>query len=160
MATHTCHLTKRTGSLLNTDYGEDLDRELDHQRKYEQKYHESLSLLGSIQEEYIDQGSCLGNQGWSPFVEDETKTLNRKGITVLSDLYKNNQKFKDEIIDFIRDKTELSVDQILDKRFKYKSLNNLGRANLKECVHSRDYTRSLIKIIASHEYLYKQLKLL
>ena len=38
------------------------------------------------------------------------RTLIRKGITVLSDLYKSNQKFKVETIDFIRDKTELGVD--------------------------------------------------
>ena len=66
--------------------------------------------VGGIKEELIDQGSC--------FVDKETKTLNRKLITVLIDLCKNNQKFKDEIIDFIRDKTELGVDQISDKRFK------------------------------------------
>ena len=94
----------------------------------------SSVVLGGIQEEYIGE---------------ETKTLNRKGITVLSDLYTNNQKFKEEIIDFIRDKTELSADQILDKRFKYDTLNNLGRENLKGCVQSKDYTRSLIKNRAS-----------
>ena len=48
----------------------------------------------------------------------ETKTLNRKGISDLIDLYKSNQKFRDEIIDLVEDKTELSIDQILDKRFK------------------------------------------
>ena len=84
------------------------------------------------------------------YIDEETKTLNRKCITVLSDLYKNNQKFKDEIIDFIRDKTELGVDQFLDKRFKYNTLNNLGRENLKECVQSKDYTRSLMKILSSY----------
>ena len=68
---------------------------------------------------------------------------------VLSDIYKNNQKFEDEIINFTRDKTELAVDQILDKRFKYSTLNNLGRENLKECVQSKDYTRRLSKIKAS-----------
>ena len=116
-------------------YGEDLD--------HEQKYHESStisplassSVLGGIQDEYI---------------EEETKTFFRKGITVLSDLYKKNQKTKDETIDFIRDKTELGVDQILDKKPNYNTFNNLGRENLKECVQSKDYTRTLIKIIASY----------
>ena len=58
-------------------------------------------MLGGIQEEYINQGS--------PFIDKETKTLNRVGITVLSDLYENSklQNFKEEILDFIRDKTEL-----------------------------------------------------
>ena len=84
-------------------------------------------------------------------VDEETKTLNREGITVSSDLYKNNQKIKDEIIDFITDKTELGIDQILDKRFKYNNLNNLGRENLKECVQSKDYPGSLIIIIASYK---------
>ena len=130
---------------MNMGYGKDLD--------HEQKYHESstmglrpsgISPLGSssvlevIQEEYIDE---------------ETKILNRKGMTVLIDLYKNNKKFKDEVIDFIRDKTELGVDKILDKGFKYNSLDNLGRENPKECVHAKDYTRGLNKIIASYSYL-------
>ena len=48
----------------------------------------------------------------------ETKTLNKKSISDLIDLYKNNQKFRDEIIDFVEDKTELSIDQIFDNRFK------------------------------------------
>ena len=157
VASHASHLINRTGSLMNMGYGtpsmfhngEDLDQELDQEHKYgevytkshEQKYHESSSVLGGIREEYIDQGS--------PFVDEETKSLNRRGIAVLSDLYKNIQTFKDEIIDFIRDKTELGVDLILDKRFKYNTLNNLGRENIKECVQSKDYTRNLIKIIAS-----------
>ena len=68
---------------------------------------------------------------------------------VLCDIYKNNQKFEDGIIDFTRDKTELVVDQILDKKFNYSTLNNLGRENLNECVQSKDYTRRLSKIIAS-----------
>ena len=96
----------------------------------------SSSVLVGIQEKYFDLGSC--------FVDEATKILNRKGITVLSDPYKNNQKFKDKIIDIIRDKTELDVDQILDKRFKYNTLNKLGREKLKDCVQSEDYTRTSI----------------
>ena len=54
VATHASHLIKRTGSIMNMGYDEDLD--------HQQKYHESSSVLGGIQEEYIDQESCLGNR--------------------------------------------------------------------------------------------------
>ena len=78
---------------MNMGYGEDLDQELEQEHKYvkawakpfhgwtkshEPKYHESSSVLGGIKEEYIDRGSH--------FVDEETKTLNRRGMTVLSDL--------------------------------------------------------------------------
>ena len=63
VATHTSHLINRTGSLMNTGYGEDLDQELDQEPKYEQKYLQSSSVLGAIQDEYIDE---------------ETRSLNRK----------------------------------------------------------------------------------
>ena len=102
VTTHESHLINRAGILMNMGYGTpsisettsqmlgNQDRRSFHSGKdldHEQKHHESLSVLGGIQEEYIDQGSCLGNQGWSPFVDEETKTLGRKGITVLSDLF-------------------------------------------------------------------------
>ena len=65
-------------------------------------------------------------------------------------MHKNNQKIRDEIIDIIRDKTEMGVDQILDERFKFNTLSNSGMENLKECVQSKDYSRSFIKIKASY----------
>ena len=70
VATQASHLINRTGSLIIMGHSEDLD--------HEHKYHESSfvshfrssPLLGGIQEDYFDE---------------QTKTLNRKGLTVLSD---------------------------------------------------------------------------
>ena len=55
----------------------------------------------TIQEEYINEDD--GN-------------LNRKGGKYLSNLYKNNEEFRDEIINFIRDKKGLDLEVILDRR--------------------------------------------
>ena len=80
----------------------------------------------------------------------KTGTLNKKCRDDLNDLYKNNQKFRDEIINFVGDKTGLSNEKILDKRFKYNTLNKLGMETLAMFVWSRDYTRGVIEILASY----------
>ena len=60
------------------------------------------NLRNTIQEEYINQCSC-------DFVNEETGILNRKGGKFLTRLYGNNEKFREEIKNFVRDKKELDL---------------------------------------------------
>ena len=81
------------------------------------------------------------SQGWTPltdeYINNKTGTLNKKGRDDLNNLYKNNQRFRDNIINFGGDKAGLSNDQIIDKRYKYKTLNTLGKEKLNKFVQSR-----------------------
>ena len=43
--------------------------------------------------------------------------LNRKGGKFLTRLYGNNGEFREEIINFVKDKKELDLELILDKRY-------------------------------------------
>ena len=52
--------------------------------------------------------------------------LNIKGGKFLTRLYGNNEDFREEIINFARDKKELDPELILDKRCKSNTLNTLG----------------------------------
>ena len=92
---------------------------------------ETRQLL--IQEEYFDE---------------ETEAPNKKGRDDLNDLYKNNQKFTDEIINVVRDETELSnknVLYILYKkhfiRFKHNTLIKLGMETVAKFAFSKDHAR-------------------
>ena len=111
--------------------------------EYEHEYYRS-STMGlrscytipwNIQEEYIDE---------------ETEALSNKGTKGLNELYKNNQKFKDEIINFVEDEAELDREKILCKRFKYNALNKLGMETRAKFAFSKDYTEDLIEIKGRH----------
>ena len=54
----------------------------------------------------------------SDYMNQETGTLNKKVLDGLNDIYKNNQKFRDELINFVGGKAGLSNEKIFDKRFK------------------------------------------
>ena len=92
-------------------------------------------LRNTIQEEYIN---------------DEDGTLNRKGGKFLTRLYGNNEEFREEIINFVRDKNELDLDLILDKRCKTNTLNTLGIKYLARCITSKDNTKDLIEIMVKY----------
>ena len=76
--------------------------------------------------------------------------LNRKGGRFLNKLYINNEEFREEIINFVKDKKELDLDLILDKRCKTNTLNTLGNKFLTECITSKDNTKDLIEIMAKY----------
>ena len=89
----------RTDTLLNHAWGED-GSPPSYQENGESaakpfhgctKFHHqhgvsSLYNNTNQQEEYIYQGSCLGNQGRSPFVDEDSEALNEKGRDNLKDL--------------------------------------------------------------------------
>ena len=76
--------------------------------------------------------------------------LNRKGGKVLTRLSGNNQEFREEIINFVRDKKELDLELVLDKRCRTNTLNMLGNKYLAECILSKDNTKDLIEIMAKY----------
>ena len=82
-------------------------------------------------------------------MNQEIGTLNKKVLDDSNDLYKDNQKFKNEIINFVGDKAGLSNDKFLDKKLNYNTLNNWGREALARFVCSIDYTISLIENFVS-----------
>ena len=104
------------------------------------------------------QGSSLVNhEFWSytdqcnyDFVNEEMGILNRKGGRFLNKIYMNNEEFREEIINFDKDKKELDLDLILDKRCKTNTLNTLGNKYLTECITSKDNTKDLIEIMAKN----------
>ena len=140
-------MLSRVNTLVNVGYGEELEGETRN----------TICEAGSlIQEEYIDQGSSLVNHEQSSFhdqcncefVNEEMGILNRKGRKFLNKLYINNEEFREEIINFVKDKKELDLDLILDKRCKTNTFNTLGYKYLTECITSKDHTNDLIEIMA------------
>ena len=74
--------------------------------------------------------------------------LNRKGGRFLNKLCINNEELREEIINFVKDKKELDIDLILDKRCKTNTLNTLENKYLTEFITSKDNTKDLIEIMA------------
>ena len=60
----------------------------------------------------------------------KTGTSNKKGRDDLNIPFKYNKKFRDEIINFVGNNAGLSNDQIIDKKYKFNTLNTLGEENL------------------------------
>ena len=79
----------RVNTLVNVGYGEELE--------------------GETRSGCTDQCNC-------DFVNEEMGILNRKGGKFLNKLYINNEEFREEIINFVKDKKELDLDLILDER--------------------------------------------
>ena len=84
-------MLSRVNTLVNVGYREELE--------------------GETRSSYTDQCNCN-------FVNEETGILNRNGGKFLNKLYINNEEFREEIINFVKDKKELDLDLILDKRCK------------------------------------------
>ena len=77
--------------------------------------------------------------------------MNRKGGRFLNKLYINKEEFREEIINFVKDKKELDLDLISDKTCKTNTLNTLGRKKyLAECITSKDNSKDLIEIMAKY----------
>ena len=153
-------MLSRVNTLVNVGYGEELEGET------RTKSDSSICEAGSmIQKKYIDlrrsftdQGSSLVNHEQSSytdqcncdFVNEEMGILNRKGGKFLNKLYINNEEFREEIINFVKDEKELDLDLILDKRCETNTLNTLGNKYLAECITSKDNTKHSIEIIAKY----------
>ena len=84
------------------------------------------------------------------YIIEENGILNRKGGKFLTRLYGNNEEFREEIINFVRDEKELDPELILDKRCKTYTLNTLIIKYLADCITSKDNTKDLIEIMAKY----------
>ena len=71
--------------------------------------------------------------------------LNRKGRKFLTRLHGNNEDFREEIRNFVRDKKELDLELILDKRCKMNTLNTLGNKYLAEFITCKDNSKVKLK---------------
>ena len=120
VATSASNILNRANTLVNIGYGEEEQRN---------------QFIEKIQEENIDE---------------EIGILNKEGRRYLNRLYGNKEEFRDEIIIFVRDKTELDLEVILDRRYKTKTLNTTGKKYLTECVASKDNTKDVIEILAKY----------
>ena len=116
----------RVSTLVNIGYGEELDNDL---------------RSSFTDPRNTKQGEYINEEDW---------VLNRKGGKYLSNLYENNEEFRNEIINFVRDKTELELEVILDRRFKTKTLNITGKKYLAEYITSKDNTKDIIEILARY----------
>ena len=159
-------MLSRVNTLVNVGYGEELDNDLrtdsvcgyptgevrgkpsslvNHEQSSLENHEQSsfTNLRNTIQEEYINQCSC-------DFVNEEMGILNRKGGKFLTRLYGNNEEFREDVINFVRDKKEIDLELILDKRCKTNTLNTLGNKYLAECITSKDNTKDLIEIMVKY----------
>ena len=133
-------MLSRASTLVNYGYGEDLQSMLENQEQ-RPLHHDDLqsSFANTIekqQEEYIDE---------------EIGTLNRKRQKYLNRLFGNNEDFREEIINFVRDKIELDLKEILDRSYKTNTLNTTGKEYLARCILSKDSTKQLIEILAKYD---------
>ena len=93
-------MLSRVNTLVNVGYEEELEGET------------RSSLVNNERSSYTDQGSSLVNHEQSlftdqcncEFVNEEMGILNRKGGRFLNKLYINNEEFREEIINFVKDK--------------------------------------------------------
>ena len=136
VATAASTMLNRANTLINVGFGEDLRR--------------SYTDLRDLQEEHINQQNSYIDQCNFNFVNEKTGILNKRGGSFLTDLYKNNEEFREEIINFVRDKKELDLELILDGRCKTNTLNTLGNKYLVDCITSKDNTKDLIEIFAKY----------
>ena len=127
-------MMSRVKTLVDVGYGEEWDNDLRSSFADSETWAKP-NLRNAIQEEYIN---------------DEDGTLNRKGGKFLTRLYGNNEEFREEIINFVRDKKELDLELILDKGCKTNTLNTLGNKYLAECITSKDNTKDLIEIMVKY----------
>ena len=131
-------MLSRVNTLVNVGYGEELEGETRSSFT-----DQGSSLVNHKLCSYIDQCNC-------DFVNEEMGILNRKGGRFLNKLYINNEEFREEIINFVKDKKELDLDLILDKTCKTNTLNTLGNKYLADGITSKDNTKDLIKIMAKY----------
>ena len=73
------------------------------------------------------------------------------GRRYLNRLYGNNEEFREEIINFVRDKKELDLKEILDRRDKTNTLNTTGMVYLARCILSKDNIKDVIEILAKYD---------
>ena len=136
-------MINRAGPLFNYGWGEDGTSSIREPASQMRRHGPPPSY-----QEYDEAGNTNQQE---EYIDEETEVLNKKGRDDLNDVYENKQKFRDEIINFIGDETELVNEKILDKRYKHNTLNKLGKETLAKFAFSKDHARSLIGNIANYK---------
>ena len=85
-------MLSRVNTLVNVGYGEEMEGE-----KRSSYTDQGSSLVNHEQSLFTDQCNC-------EFVNEEMGILNRRGGRFLNKLYINNEEFREEIINFVKDK--------------------------------------------------------
>ena len=98
----TSTMLSRVNTLVNVGYGEELDNDLRICKTT------SLSSFADsetwVKPNLRSSFTALRNTIQEDYINDEDGTLNRKGGKFLTRLYGNNEEFREEIINFVRDK--------------------------------------------------------
>ena len=122
VATSASIILNRASTLVNgTSSISGTASQIFHHFGYEEEKQRN-QFIEKIQEEYMDE---------------KMGTLNRKGQKYLSKLFVKNEEFREEIINFLRDKKALDLEVILDRRYKTNTLNMTGKKYLAQCVVSK-----------------------
>ena len=139
VATAASTMLNRTSTLLNYGFGRNQDQDLEHEREFTDG--ETWSKT--------HQRSCYTDQR-SSYTHKYTGILNKEGRENLNSLYVNNEEFRNEIINYVKNKMQLNLEAILDKRCKTNILNTLGNKYLAECIKSKDNTKDVIEILGKY----------
>ena len=162
------NMLNRANTLVNFGYGEDLPSRFSDSETWTKSYTQSdytdlgfsytdsetwtnsypRSGFTDLGTSYTDLKNSLVNGArklvtplkklQEEYINEEMGILNRKGGKFLTRLYGINEEFREEIINFVRDKKELDLELILDIkqmlkidfRCKTKTLNTLGNKYL------------------------------
>ena len=170
------NMLNRANTLVNVGYGEDLPSSFpDMGNDYtdlrscfantQSDYTDGETWTKSyLQSEYTDLGTSYTDlknslvngarklvtplaKRQEEYINEEMGILNRKGGKFLTFVI-NFKNF--EIINFVKDKKELDLELILDKRCKTNTLNTLGNKYIAECITSKDNTKDLFEIMAKY----------
>ena len=148
------NMLNRANTLVNVGYGEKLDNDP------RSSFANTQSDYTDLGNDYTDRKNSLVNGARklvTPFeklqeeyINEEMGIWNRKGGKFLTKLYGHNEEFREEIIKFVRNKKELDLELISDKRCKTNTPNTLGNKYLAECITSKDNTKDLTEIMAKN----------
>ena len=142
-------MLNRVSTLVNVGYGEELDNDLRSSFTDSRSgYTNSETCVKPNSETWVKPN--LRNTIQEEYINEENGILNRRGGKYLSNLYVNNEEFRNEIINFVRDKAGLDLEVILDRRYKTNMLNTMRKKYLTECITSKDNTKDIIEILARY----------
>ena len=144
VAMGTSSMLSRASTLVNYGYGEDLQSMLENQGQSPLHHDQGTCFADDLQSSFANTIEKLQEE----YIDEEMGTLNRWGQKYLNRLYVNKEEFREEIVNFIRDKTDFDLEVSLDRRYKTNTLNTLGKEYLANCILSEDNTEGLIEILA------------
>ena len=151
VATAASTMLNRTSTLLNYGFGRNQDQDQDQDLEHEREYTDGETWSKTHQRScYTDSETWSKTHQRSSYTHKYTGILNKEGRENLSSLYVNNEEFRNEIINYVKNKMQLNLEAILDKRCITNKLNTLGKKYLAECIKSKDDTKDVIEILAKY----------